>query len=226
MESNSLISIYGYGTSNMFLLRGIYICNRYFQIYPTISHASTEFNSRWLLPLLLIASPFWHKKGECCLLGHAKLLHIGGLFLCHLEDGSCGDGDSCPQLSTWPPGLWGCGTRQRFFSATLLHIFTISSPFMFSYLQVVEKLLLDFKMVLKINLFICSKTFQSVLTENQNHLFHHKLQHCWFGPRAAELSQGSGMEVLCDFPQAALFFAPLFHHQVPVYWELLSQLMA
>lgn len=27
---------------------------------------------------------------------------------------------------------------------------------------------------------------------------------------------GSGMEVLCDFPQVVLLFAPLFHHLVPV----------
>lgn len=72
----------------------------------------------------------------------------------------------------------------------------------------------------------CSKTFQPVLRGNQTHLLHHKLQHCWFGPRAAELSQGSVMEVLCDFPQAALVFVPLFHHLVPVCWKLLSQLMA
>lgn len=71
----------------------------------------------------------------------------------------CGDGDSCPQLSAWPPGLWGCGTtQQRLCSATLIAIFPISSPFMykagktskgFTYLQVLEKWFLDFKMGLK-----------------------------------------------------------------------------
>lgn len=99
MESNSLISIYGYGTSNMFLLRGIYICNRYFQIYPTISHASTEFNSRWILPLLLIASPFgirkesvafWDMQNSCTLEGFS--------FATWRMAAVCGDGDSCPQL--------------------------------------------------------------------------------------------------------------------------------
>lgn len=149
MESNSLISIYGYGTSNMFLLRGIYICNRYFQIYPTISHACIEFNSRWLLPLLLIASPFWNKKKECCLLGHAKLLHMGGSFL--LPPGgwqlSTGMGTALPSSRHGPQACEGT-TQQKLCSATLLPIFPMSSPFMckagksskwFSYLQVLEK---------------------------------------------------------------------------------------
>lgn len=61
-------------------LKGIYICNRYFQIYPAISHASIQFNSRWLLPLLLIAGPFWNKKKEYQRLGHVKLLRIAGFF--------------------------------------------------------------------------------------------------------------------------------------------------
>jgi len=62
-----------------YFLRGIYICNRYFQIYPAISHASIQFNSGWLLPPLLIASPFWIKKTERRHPGHAKLLRSAGL---------------------------------------------------------------------------------------------------------------------------------------------------
>lgn len=115
---------------------------------------------------------FWNKKRECCLLGHAKLLHVGGLFLCHLEDGSClwGWGQLSPTLA-WPSGMWGCGTtHQRLCSATLLPISPISSPFMrkagksskgFSYLEVLEKLVLDFKMRLKTNLFILLQNFSA-----------------------------------------------------------------
>lgn len=106
---------------------------------------------------------FWDVQNSCTLEGFS--------FATWRMAAVCGDGDSCPQLSAWPPGLWECGTtQQRLCCATPLAIFPITSAFMckagksrkgFSYLQVLEKWLLDFKMGLKTNLFLLLQNFSA-----------------------------------------------------------------
>lgn len=101
-------------------LRGIYICKRYFQIYSAISHASIRFNSRWLLPLLLIASPFWNKKrvpvsGPWKTPAYCRAFFFSPLAAIH------GDRDTSPQLMAGTLGLGGCSSTQRHYSATLHH---------------------------------------------------------------------------------------------------------
>lgn len=157
-------------TSPTCFLRGIHICKRYFQIYPAISHASIRFNSRWLFPLLLIASPFWNKKKECQCLGHEKLLHIVGLIF---PLGSCpwGQGHLSPAHGR---DIWLGRVQQHTAKALLCH--TRSSSFPpnisnvmckagkskgLSYLQALEKQLLDFKMGLNTDLFILFLNFSA-----------------------------------------------------------------
>lgn len=151
-------------------LRGIYICKRYFQIYPAISHASVRFNSRWLLPLLLIASPFWNKKrvpvsGPWKTPAYCRAFFFSPLAAIH------GDRDTSLPTHGRDTGL---GRVQQHTEALLCHapssIFPTTSSFTckagkpskgLSYLQALEKRLLDFKMGLNTNLFILFLNFSA-----------------------------------------------------------------
>lgn len=67
-------------------------------MYPTISHASIRFNSRWLLPLLLITSPFWNKKKRVGIWATENSCILERFYPWHLEDSSYrwGRGHLCP----------------------------------------------------------------------------------------------------------------------------------
>lgn len=117
-------------------LRGIYICNRYFEIYPAIFHASIQFNSRWQLPLLLIAIPFWNKKKEHQHLGHAKTPAYWRAFPLGTSRTAAihRDEDTSPQLMARPLGLAQCSSTQwRHCCATLSQ--SSFFPYLYFYVQ-------------------------------------------------------------------------------------------
>lgn len=150
-------------------LRGIYIGNRYFQIYSSISSPFMWFNSRWLSCLLLIASPFRNKKklSPCKTPAYWRAFPLGTLTTA----ATSGDGDTSPQLMAGSPGFVGCSsTQRRHCSATLSHLLFPYLYFMckadtsikgLSYLKVLEKWLLNFKRGLNTNLFILFLNFSA-----------------------------------------------------------------